>query len=664
MSKIRLYIIIIFILPICGIVNVYAQTEKVNYNNATLEKNGNRILNYGIKKQEEGSFLKSIEFFEKSFIIFEKTKNFKKKGDCNSYIALSFYYQGSYINALTYFEKSIKEYQKINYKSGVSSVTNNIGGIYFFLGNYPKALESYKKVLIVQKEIGEQKIVAATTQNIGLIYSKVEDYSNAMKYYKKAYSIYKNQKDEKAIAQNLNAMGFVYTKQNNYSKAHEFLSRALIIADKEKDKQIQIEILSNLGGLCLSQLNFQKALSYYTTCLKNSQDINSLQYIADSQIAIGKILQLSKEDKKAVQKCKSGLQIAEKIGSLPLKKDACDCLYQSYRSIGDTKKALIYYEKSNVFEDSLNAKETSNRMMNMEFQKQQLTDSLAYVKKEHYIELKHKEEVQKKEKQRNMIIISLGFIIVIAVGLWNRLNYVRKSREALKIEKDRSEKLLLNILPQEIAQELKEKGSVNARDFNLVSILFSDFKSFTQTAETMSPQNLVEEINVCFKAFDIITDKYNIEKIKTIGDSYMAAGGIPNPDKNSLKNIVLAGLEMQEFITNRRITNKTINKPAFEMRLGIHAGPIVAGIVGVKKFQYDVWGDTVNTASRIESNGMVGKVNISESLYDLIKNEKCFVFQYRGNIHAKGKGEIKMYFVEKNTMFRSKLPALEEHSYN
>ncbi|WP_259134167.1 adenylate/guanylate cyclase domain-containing protein [Chryseobacterium ginsenosidimutans] len=187
---------------------------------------------------------------------------------------------------------------------------------------------------------------------------------------------------------------------------------------------------------------------------------------------------------------------------------------------------------------------------------------------------------------------------------------------------------------------------MNARDFNLVSILFTDFKSFTQTAEKMSPQSLVEEINVCFKAFDLISEKYKIEKIKTIGDSYMAAGGIPKPDKDALKNIVLAGLEMQRFMEKRQDENRETEIPAFEMRLGIHAGPIVAGIVGVKKFQYDVWGDTVNTASRIESNGMVGKVNISESLYHLIKNEDCFSFEYRGNIQAKGKGELKMYFVE------------------
>ena len=168
----------------------------------------------------------------------------------------------------------------------------------------------------------------------------------------------------------------------------------------------------------------------------------------------------------------------------------------------------------------------------------------------------------------------------------------------------------------------------------------------------MSPQNLVEEINTCFKAFDLITEKYNIEKIKTIGDSYMAAGGIPKPDKESLTNIVLAGLEMQDFMSKRKINNEANNNPAFEMRLGIHAGPIVAGIVGIKKFQYDVWGDTVNTASRIESNGIVGKVNISESLYELIKDENLFVLSTEGKFMQKAKEKLKCILSKRILIFK------------
>lgn len=241
-----------------------------------------------------------------------------------------------------------------------------------------------------------------------------------------------------------------------------------------------------------------------------------------------------------------------------------------------------------------------------------------------------------------------GLIFLLSVGLYNRLRFIRKSKASIQKEKERSENLLLNILPAEIAKELKEKGKADARDFDMVSILFTDFKEFTATSEKLSASTLVAEINACFEAFDEIIEKHKIEKIKTIGDAYMAAGGLPVPTNDSVKNTVLAALEMQAFISKRKEKSDALGKVAFEMRVGIHTGPVVAGIVGVKKFQYDIWGDTVNTANRIESNGEVSKVNISQATYDLLRESPDFSFENRGKIKAKGKGEITMYFVTKN----------------
>lgn len=649
MKSSRIYILFFLFLINGKEGGVFGQ-NKSDINENSIDKNvADSLVKCATKYQDTGDLKQALVLFESSLNIYKKLNENQKIGECLNNIGILHYYQGNVSNALQFFKKSMDAYTKADYKKGISAQLNNMGGIHYYLGNYPKALEFYKQAVILQEQLGDEKIASVTIQNIGGIYTKGNDYINAMKYYNKAYLINKKLKDRKAIAKSLNAMGFVYTKQRDYKKAFESLSQALTITEKEKDKQIKIEVLSSLGELFYKQSDFKKALSYYNLCLKYAKEINSLQYNSDSHIAIGNIFHQLGKHKESVDKCTAGLKMAEKLGAVSVEKDACECLYNSYKSLGNNQLALRYYEKVNIFEDSLKSEETSNKMMNMEFQKQQLVDSIAYVKKQSIIDLKHKEEVQKKEKQRNIIIITLLFMLVVAGGLWSSLNFVRKSREALRIEKDRSEELLLNILPEEIANELKEKGNVNAQEFDLVSILFTDFKSFTQTAEKMTPQSLVEEINVCFKAFDYIAEKYKIEKIKTIGDAYMAVGGIPHPFENSTKNIVLAGLEMQEFVTKRVIENEQKQIPFFEMRLGIHAGPIVAGIVGIKKFQYDVWGDAVNTASRIESNGMVGKVNISETLYDLIKDDEAFTFEYRGHIHAKGKGEIKMYFVERNT---------------
>ncbi|MBK9174823.1 MAG: response regulator [Flavobacteriales bacterium] len=215
----------------------------------------------------------------------------------------------------------------------------------------------------------------------------------------------------------------------------------------------------------------------------------------------------------------------------------------------------------------------------------------------------------------------------------------------LQHEKDRSEELLKNILPENVANELKIRGSAEARYFDQVTVLFSDFRDFTKVTEQLTAAELVDELNVCFNAFDRIMEKYGVEKIKTIGDAYMAAGGVPDPSGGMPVAVVLAGLEMQQIMRERQEERRAHGKPAFEMRLGIHTGPVVAGIVGRRKFQYDIWGDTVNIASRMETTGEPGEVNISEATYQLVKDEQDLLFTPRGKVSAKGKGEMEMFYV-------------------
>ncbi|MEZ5017106.1 MAG: adenylate/guanylate cyclase domain-containing protein [Flavipsychrobacter sp.] len=208
-------------------------------------------------------------------------------------------------------------------------------------------------------------------------------------------------------------------------------------------------------------------------------------------------------------------------------------------------------------------------------------------------------------------------------------------------EKKKSDDLLLNILPSEVADELKENGTTKAKHFDHVTVIFTDFVDFTKTGSRLSPEELVNELDTCFKAFDEICAKYHIEKIKTIGDAYMAVCGLPTAVADHAINTVQAALEIKAFIADRR---KHSPDTSFRIRIGIHSGDVVAGIVGIKKFAYDIWGDTVNTAARMESYSEPDQINISEHTYELVKDQ--FNCTSRGNIEVKGKGAIAMYFVK------------------
>jgi len=246
---------------------------------------------------------------------------------------------------------------------------------------------------------------------------------------------------------------------------------------------------------------------------------------------------------------------------------------------------------------------------------------------------------------------AIAFSGTLLYGLFDKIKSIQKEKLKYKVEKEETDHLLYNIFPHEVATELKEKGFCEAKEYIQVSVLFTDFKDFTTAATQLTAKELVHEVNTCFVAFDHIIEKYKVEKIKTIGDSYMAASGLETQSKTKVSNILFAALEMQEFLNHRKKELLLNHQSGFQMRVGIHTGPVIAGIVGVKKFQYDLWGDTVNTASRIESYGQVGKVNISDATYQLIKNEPDFLFEEREEIEVKGKGKLKMWFVSMKSKF-------------
>jgi len=561
---------------------------------------------------------------------------------------ISYWVKGDYPKAMDYYTRSLKIYEQLGDQHGIASSLLSIGNIYNSQGDYPNALSYYTQSLKIHEQLGDQPGKGKLISNIGIIYYFQGDYPKALSYYTRSLEIREQLSDQHGISISLNNIGEIYHLQGDYPKALDCFTRSLKIREQLSYQQGISTSLNNIGLIYKDQGVYPKALDYYTRSLKIKEQLGDQHGIASSLMSIGNIYNLRGNYPKAQSYCQKGYNMALSIGVLEEQKNACQCLYDSYKAMGKGNEALEYLEKMNAVSDSLHSKETAKQLQQMEFAKVMLQDSIAKAEEGRLIDEAHKEEVRQKNQTRNYLAAAGFLFLLLSGGLYSRWRYVRNSRAVLQVEKDRSENLLLNILPADIAEELKQKGKAEPRNFDLVSILFTDFKGFTEQSSKLSATVLVGEINVCFEAFDATMAKHGIEKIKTIGDAYMAAGGLPVPTNDSIKNTVLAALEMQTFITNRKAEMDAQNKPAFEMRVGIHTGPVVAGIVGVKKFQYDIWGDTVNTAARIESAGEAGKVNISQTTFELLKTDSDFSFISRGKIQAKGKGEIEMYFVSKS----------------
>ena len=336
---------------------------------------------------------------------------------------------------------------------------------------------------------------------------------------------------------------------------------------------------------------------------------------------------------------------AKEIGSNGELKIAYKGLANSYSNLANYKNAFLYQSRFNEIQDTIYSQESDQKMENLVFQ-------FDLEKKEVEIELLKKDNdlneatIERAHIFRNFLFAVAGLLLVIMIGIYYQYRFAQKSNKIISKERNRAEKILLNILPSDTAEELKEKGFVEAKRFQLVTVLFTDFTDFTKFAESNSPEVLVKNIDYYFTKFDEIISRHNLEKIKTIGDSYMCAGGLPVPNNSNPKDAIRAAIEIVNFVEQTK-QNPPKDVLPFNIRIGMNSGPVVAGVVGTKKFQYDIWGATVNLAERMESGSKNSKINISENTYQLVNDE--FDCEFRGEIEAKNGEKLKMYFVKQPT---------------
>ena len=493
-------------------------------------------------------------------------------------------------------------------------------------GNLDEALDAYFKSGEAARKAKSLRGEGNTYGAIADIYAISNNHHNARLYYDKAIATLRQSDDSIALASAISNSGDEFLNNKIYDSALLYFRESGLIFEKlnyligKAYSQGNIGMVyANTGKNDLAEKNINEAIrileeagDYYPICV----------YL----ISMSDIYLQKGDEPTALNYTKRSLKLAEQYGLKEQISDANRKLSEIYERTGNLSESFKYYKNYIAYRDSVNNIKSVQKMAD-------LRTDYEVSQKQVEVDLLHEEK-----RNQRIMVLSLSIILGLGVIILGTLYWHYRT---ISREKKRSESLLLNILPAETAKELKLNGKVNTVKFDEVTVLFTDFVQFSKYAEHTEPVQLVKSIDFYFKGFDEITTKHGLEKIKTIGDAYMCAGGLPTENKTNARDAVLAAKEMAKFVANALTAQDGLNH--FEIRIGVHTGPVVAGIVGIKKWQYDIWGDTVNIASRMESNSLPGRVNMSETTYLEIKDE--FACEYRGEIEVKNRGFLKMYFL-------------------
>ena len=483
-----------------------------------------------------------------------------------------------------------KEYAKKEGDENLSaSILVSIADTYSMIGNSESAEKYYDESLILLRQVDDSISLASALLNAGDEYLKTKKFDKALLNFKESSEIFELKEYPVGMAYNKGNIGMVFAEQGRHELAKANINEAITILEEIEDYYPISVYLNAMSEIYVEQNDYTLALVYAERSLELAKKYNLKDQISEANLQLSQLLEQS----------------------------------------GNPQKAFDYYKDHIAFRDSVINIGSVQKIANLEVTQKEL----------------EVENLEQKRKNQRIVFWSvvgiLLFIGYLAYSLYKRNKFVHKTNKIIEAEKQRSDNLLLNILPEETAKELKDHGRVDARRFEAVTVLFADFKGFTHYAENLSPEVLVQTIDHYFSAFDLIMETYDLEKIKTIGDAYMAAGGLPFETEDHAYKMILAAKDMVNFVANAKEDDKTT--ATFDIRIGINTGPVVAGVVGTKKFAYDIWGDTVNIASRMESNSEPARINISEATYNIVNSK--FNCEYRGEIAIKNRGQMKMYFV-------------------
>ena len=575
----------------------------------------------------------AIDLATRAKLMAEKLSYTKGAAYALKNIGITYYYQAKFVEALDNYLQSLEIFKQTGDNVGIANMYSNIGVIYYDRGDDAKALENYLQSLKFAELSGDKLRMLTALNNIGGVYNMKEvTHEKALEYYLKALPLCEElgkQEELGAIAVNT---GSIYFEQNDYTKAMLYFNKAI---KAYGDNEGSLNAYNAIGKLYNQEEKFDLSLKNHNRALGLAKKMNVPISIVQSLMGLAETYAKKGDNENAVIYFKEAETKALEITANHEIVDIYEGMAKAYAKSNNFDSAFKYQSLFSNINDTLYNIETGKKLGVLQFdfdlQKKQ-TEINLLTKDKALSDLQFKRQ----KLVKNASLIGLVLLFFIAVLIFRNYRIKVKTNHKLDQQKAEIEQLVLNILPAEIANELKVNGQATPRNYEYASVMFTDFKDFTTLADKLSPQELVKELNTCFMAFDDIIEKYNLEKIKTIGDSYMCAGGLPTPDDEHVFKIVNASLEIQQFVNQNNKRRAAEGLEPWDLRIGIHAGPVLAGVVGKKKYAYDIWGSTVNIASRMESNGVPGQVNISAAVYELVKDS--FTCSHRGKIYAKNVG--------------------------
>ncbi|MBL8005379.1 MAG: tetratricopeptide repeat protein [Candidatus Kapabacteria bacterium] len=582
--------------------------------NALIEKEAiqNDKLSYskiltilGIVNSYLGEYQKSIHYFEASLKLSEELGIVKGISRNSGNLGVVYDRLSEYPKALEYFHYALEINTKLDNKVGVGINLSNIGNVYISLSNFSKAIEYLDKSLTISKEIDNKNGISTNLLNIGIVNYYLKNYPVALEYYEKSLEIERILDNKHGIARAIGNLGIVYLELEKYDLALNSFEQALSINKEINNKQnIAIDI-SNLGIVCKALQQFDKAIDFFQQALEINYSINDRHAISVNLFNIGSLFFLLKDYEKASTYLEKSISLAESISNKVTLHECYKLKSEIFEHLGNSNEALILYKKFVSLKDEIQSEENNKKAL----------------------QLDHQRKIEEDEKARQLKLARF----------------------------QEQEKLLHNILPVNIADRILQQENFIADHFESVSVLFMDLVGFTPLSSIAPPKQLVYILDTIFQKADEVVERYGLEKIKTIGDGYLAVANVTKTLEEHQKATALAALELLKTMKEFNVsissdlgnTDWTKDMNEIQVRIGIHTGEVVAGVISKKKMTFDLWGDAVNVASRMESNSSAWKIHISDAFAKAIESQPEFTLIPRGEINIKGKGRMNTFWLEK-----------------